>query len=229
MKRLWIAELPSEAPALLDAAGSRHLLAVCRHPRGAPLVLFDGRGREVDAFLSGVVGERAEVTRASEIREARAPLPLHLVLGVPKGPALDSALRMAVEVGATHIHPALTERTVPKGEHHDRWDRILVSAAEQCGRADKAVLSPLSPLREACARVPREYTRFLASPGAAPPLSSGEPPLGAALAIGPEGGFSAREREALEREGWAPLGLGPLILRVDTAVAVGLYAVRALS
>ncbi|MEQ1566910.1 MAG: RsmE family RNA methyltransferase [Myxococcota bacterium] len=209
------------ATVTLAPAEAHHLLVVCRHPRGGPVVVFDGGGREADARLIDGVGTLEIV---SEPRALPSPPALHLVLGVPKGPALDAALRMAVEVGATSVHPVTTERSVPKGERPDRWMRILVGAAQQCGRADVPELAPLAPLLEAIDRLDPSLDRRVAAPGAPDgPRATGP----AAVAIGPEGGWSTRELDALLARGWTPLGLGEHVLRVDTAVAVGLAAVVA--
>lgn len=216
---------PLEAGATirLDPPASHHLLTVCRHPRGGALVAFDGTGLEADAVLvdgaDGVATIRVTAVRAS------APSPaLHLVLALPKGPALEHALRMAVEVGATHVHPVTTERTLPKGDHPDRWGRVLEGAAEQCRRSSVPVLSAVMPLRRAIEAIPPDTDRRVAVPGA----DDGARATGdAALAIGPEGGFSPTELDFLLRSDWTPIGLGPWVLRVDTAVAVGLSALAA--
>lgn len=223
VKRVWIEKIPErQQSADLDAEASHHLLVVCRHPRGGTLLLFDGAGHEAEAVLSGVFEDRAHVTVITDHRAIALLSPLHLVLGLPKGPALEHALRMAVELGVTHIHPALTERTVPRGDHRDRWERIAVAAAQQCGRAQIPHIAKLLPLLDAAASVPVEAARWLAVPSGAQARPSPGP---AALAIGPEGGWSHREVRDLLATGWTSIGLGPLILRVDTAVAVGLFAV----
>lgn len=222
-RRFRVAALPAIGQRLpLDAGASHHLLNVCRHPRGGRLIVFDGSGCEAEARLAHVDGA-AMIEGLGEPRSARPRHALHLVLALPKGPALDAALRMAVETGATHLHPALSDRTVARGERPDRWERILASAAQQCGRADLPALCPLLPLLEAAAAVPTSATRWLAVPGAerlAP--AEGD----AAVVIGPEGGLTAREVDRLLADGWTATGLGAWVLRVDTAVAVALASIR---
>lgn len=219
VRRFAAPSLPSPGERVaLDAAASHHLLNVCRHPRGARLVLFDGGGREVDAVLVDVdgvaVAEAIGATRVAAPRHA-----LHLVLALAKGGALDEALRMAVETGATDVHPAISARTVPRGDRAERWQRILASAAAQCGRADVPRLHPLRPLTGAADAVPSRADRRVAVPGA----ERSAPAAGdAAVAVGPEGGFAPAEIDALLARGWRAVGLGPWVLRVDTAVAVAL-------
>jgi len=225
VRRFKVTNLPEPGGTLrLDAQGSHHMLQVCRTPRGAHLVVFDGSGRQAQAELFDVQGGHAALRVLTTPAAARPAMALHLVLSLPKGPALDHALRMAVETGATHIHPAISARTVRRGGRHERWQRVLDGAAGQCGRADVPKLSPLGPLPEAIRRVPETADRRVAVPGA----SERQPARSdAALAVGPEGGWEPSELDRMIEQGWVPVGLGGWTMRVDTAVAVGLAAVAA--
>lgn len=220
MRRFIVDTLPGPgALARLDESTSHHLLVVCRHPRDKPLIVFDGSGLEAEAELVEIQQGRAVLRLRSAPRPAAAHPERHLVLGLPKGPALDHALRMSVELGVTHIHPVLSARAVRRSDRGDRWRRILEGAARQCGRADVPECSPLTSLGEASSGLSSALERFVGVPGA-PPLRPN--PRAAALAVGPEGGFSPQELEQLLAEGWRPAGLGAWVLRTDTAVAAGL-------
>ena len=223
MRRVHVTALARAGDRLvLSAQASHHLLVVCRHPRGQPLVVFDGDGLEADARLVDVQDGIATV-RVGPHRATATPPDLRLVIATPKGPAMDRALRMATEIGVTHIYPCLAERTVGRRDRHERWSRIVQSACEQCGRAATPILLPVGRLREALATVPPTHARMIAVPGADAPANGFGP---AALAIGPEGGFTAREVDEALSHGWQPIGLGPWTLRADTAVAVGLGGLR---
>lgn len=201
----------------LSPADLHHLRTVLRLPAGVTFVGF-AEGHEAEFVLD----PEGRAIVQSEPREIEAPPPLHLVFALPKGSPLDTLLRMAVEIGATHLHPALTDRTLPKGDHPERWSRILTSAAQQCGRADVPTLSPLRPLREAAPAV-GEVPRWVGVPGGAPaPTSVAQ----AALAVGPEGGFTPSELEYLVGTGWRAASFSPFVLRVDTAAAIGLALLR---
>lgn len=220
MRRIPVPSLPEPGEARpLEAAEAHRVLRVLRLGAGAPVVLFDGEGREVDAEIARDDDGVCRVRATSPTREARPTTPLHLVFGVPKGAPLDNLLRMAVECGATHLHPALTRRTVPKGDHADRWARIATSASAQCGRADVPAVSPLRSLRDAIAALPDGLERRVGVPGAAAVGGLHGP---GALCVGPEGGLAPDELDWLLGAGFAPLGLGRWVLRVDTAVVVGL-------
>jgi 16S rRNA (uracil1498-N3)-methyltransferase len=218
MRRLRVAALGSAGQELpLPPADLHHLRTVLRMAPGTRLVVF-ADGAQAEAELTA--GGRLRVL--TEARVIPGPTPLHLVFALPKGPPLENVLRMAVEVGATHLHPALSERTVPRGDHAERWQRIVTAAAQQCGRADIPVVAPLRPWAEA-ARAVGPITRRLALPGAP---ARGLTSEAAALAVGPEGGLTPGETDLLLAEGWEQVGLGPFVMRVDTAVAVGLALLR---
>ena len=221
MRRFRIPQVLSRDTRVeLDEAASHHLLVVCRHPRNAPLVLFDADGWEAEARLDRVDGGRAFVTITSHRRRVATTSVRHLVLCLPKGPAVDRALRMATELGVTHVHPAVSERTVAKGERRDRWLRIIESACQQCGRNVPPELLPLAALTDALTAIPKDIDRFLALPASSP--ATGARGTAHALAVGPEGGLSESEVRLALAEGWEALNLGPWVLRTDTAVAAGL-------
>ncbi len=204
---------------VLDDAASHHLLRVRRHPRDVPLTVADGEGNEAPAILAAVSQGRATLAITGPW-VARPPLAArHLVWAIPKGPALDHGLRMAVEAGVTAIHLALGARSVARSDRGERWRRIVDGACEQCGRTDRPRLDPLWPdLGSALEQVPPGAARYVAAPGARSEGPTGE---ARALAIGPEGGFAPGELDALLDADWVPVGLGPCVLRSDTAVAVG--------
>lgn len=209
----------------LNPQASHHLLVVCRHPRGGRVVLFDRHGLQAVGELVGVHEGQAELRQLEAPTPAAPAEPLHLLLGMPKGPSLDHALRMSVEVGVTEVHLALAKRSVSRSDRSERWQRILDSACAQCGRADRPLLHAPASLHQAVQRIPVSAARFVAVPGAPPPEPVGEG--GArALAIGPEGGLHLDEIDLLTVGGWIPTGLGAWTLRTDTAVAVGLALIR---
>jgi 16S rRNA (uracil1498-N3)-methyltransferase len=200
---------------VLEPATAHHVEVVTRITRDEPFVVFDGHGAQAVVVLVG----SGEIEGRSEPPPAAVRAVLHLVLAVPKGPALDHALRMAVELGVTHVHPGIATRSVVREVRTDRWLRIVASAVAQSGRADLPVLAAPAPLLDAAAGVPATVARRLALPGA-PRL---EPAFGpAALIVGPEGGFTSAEVDVLIAAGWVPGGLATHVLRVDTAVAAGL-------
>jgi hypothetical protein len=102
---------------------------------------------------------------------------------------------------------------------------VAAAAARQCGRADLPTVAAITPLAAALAAVSAPG-RLLADP-AGPPLSAAQPPAPAvAILVGPEGGLSDDERAAALAAGFAPVSLGPTILRAETAGLILAAALR---
>lgn len=213
MRRFRHQPLPlPEGGDLLDASSSHHLLRVLRAAPGTVVQVFDGSGREQEARLEAVEEDRARLVAASPVREVDAP-DRHLILAVLKGPAMELAIRLATEAGATTIHPFLARRSVATGDRRDRWDRIAEAACKQCGRPDLPHILPPAPLAEVLLRLDGVPLR-VAAPGAAP-LAAVDGPAG--IVVGPEGGLTEAEVSAVLASGGQPTGLGRWILRAESA------------
>ena len=146
--------------------------------------------------------------------------------GILKGDKLEAIIRMATELGVCRVAPVVTERTVAGAaparwpHRRKRWRRVAKEAAKQSGRA---VIPDVEP--------PRALAEWLASPrpaglvvcfweGEKEPLEAVVPASGverACAIVGPEGGFSEGEVARLRSAGSLVAGLGPRILRADTA------------
>jgi len=211
---------PAGDRVTLDAATSHHLLRVCLVPRGKPVVLFDGSGRECDGRLVDTDGDQAVIEATGPTRAAAASAPLVLLMGLPRKPAWERVLRMGTELGATRFLPFPAERSVARGLHAERWAKIVVGAAGQCGRGDRPTIEPRQNLAEALQALP-DLPAYVLTPGAAPLAPTSE---GAVLLIGPEGGLSPAEVDAAVAAGFVPAGLSGWTLRADTAAVAALAA-----
>jgi 16S rRNA (uracil1498-N3)-methyltransferase len=220
MKRFRLPTLPELGnQTALDANGSHHLLHVLRASRGDRVLVFDGTGLQAPAILVDITAGQAIVEVIDLPHSARPPHPLHLVLGLPKGPAMDRAVRMATEAGVTDIHPVLATRSTARGDRGDRWRRIATAAAQQCGRADVPQVHPLANLTQTLPLMPSD-TRIAVVGAADGPPSKGP----CAVLIGPEGGWTATEIGEAQEAGALPVTLGDWVLRSDTAAAVAIAA-----
>ena len=215
MRRIHLSTV--EGPRLeVPPEAEHHLRRVLRLRDGAEVVAFDGGGAEVHGVLRfGDDGAWLEPT--GPVQRISVGPPVEIVLSVSRGPAMDDAVRMATECGATAIHLAVTARSAPTGPRVDRWTRKAEAAARQCGRADVPVLTGPQPLAAAVEQVSASPL-WVAVPGSDEPPRSTE--RGGAVVIGPEGGLTADEIERLLARGARPCRLGPHVLRVATAVAV---------
>ena len=211
---------------LLPAHASRHLQVLRLQP-GALITLFDGRGGEWSAEVVEM-GRKTVTARvgAHHAVERELATPVTLALGMPANERMDILVEKATELGVQLIQPLLCERSVLRlaGERAQRkcehWQAIAVAASEQCGRTRLPVVAPVLPLPQWLARLGRsDGTRVLLSPrpdaAVLPAVVSGGGSLH--FLSGPEGGFSSSEEGLAQRHGFIAAGLGPRVLRAETA------------
>lgn len=222
MRRFAAPSLPDDGEVRLSDTVSHHLLRVTRIRMGEAVELFDGKGHAARATLLREEDGTAVLALDEAPRLARPAHEVHLFIGIPKGPAMDLAVRMATEAGATQIHPLNLARSIAKGDRASRWERIAGSAAQQCGRGDVPQLHPLAKLEAAASRLGDGVRKLVAHPGGgALTRSTGD----VALLIGPEGGLTDDELRRAETLGFETVGLGDWVLRAETACAIGIAAV----
>lgn len=213
----------------LPPGPARHVQVLRLQP-GSPVVLFDGSGGEWAAQVWRIGRQEVEVSvGAHHAVERELPVSVTIALGVPANERMDALVEKATELGAAAIVPLATERSVLRlsGERAQRrrlhWAGIAVAASEQCGRTRVPAVSLQQPLADWLDGLPAPdgQERWLLSPGAEPvPAARARSlePGGALLVLsGPEGGLSESEERAARARGFHALGLGPRVLRADTA------------
>ena len=223
------------AEIVLPEAAARHAVTVLRLQVGDTLRLFNGTGGEYSASLVAV-NKRETRARLTGFNEAERESALHitLALGISAGERMDYSLQKAAELGVSAIVPLATERSVVKlaGERADKrqqhWQHVVIAACEQCGRNRVPAVAPVQKLFTWLAAVDRSKRLLLLSPDAATPLKRVAPATEVVLLIGAEGGLAPAEREATEASGFAPVSLGPRILRTETAPVAALAVLQAL-
>ena len=209
----------------LSESAAVHVTRVLRLAAGDPITLFDGSGMDYDAILKIVArsGVSAEVSTGRPVAR-ESPLDVALLQGVSRGPRMDTVMQKATELGVRIIQPVLAERSVVRLDalrsqtRLEHWQRIVISACEQCGRSIVPEIRPAKPLDEALAGVGPDTVGLTLDPAGTAPLAH---LLGTAtrvaLAVGPEGGFTEAEIRTLTLAGFRGLRLGPRILRTETA------------
>lgn len=223
--------------AITDAAEVHHATRVLRLRVGDACIAFDGAGAEYHGHIDEI-GAQAMTLRIDRIHQASAGAGVRITLAqaLPKWPAFDEVLRHATELGVARIAPLLTERTVVRvrpGEweaRRARSERIIASAAKQCGRSTLPALD--DPVRwrawpelhvTATQHVTMQpLTRVMPTLAVdAPLLADVMRARGLAdqvtLCIGPEGDFTVEEAMAWQRVGGCLVSLGSLTLRAETA------------
>lgn len=230
--RIYVdAALETGAAIGLPPSQSHYVRNVLRTREGQPIVLFNGLGGE---FVGQVVSvQRAVVTvRLDEFvsDDRESPLEIHLGLAITKRDAMDTAMQKATELGVKSITPlisaftATSRKALEKRVQH--WHGVIRSAAEQCERNRLPVLNPVSGIQAFIEGVDADL-RLIAHPGERNPLNDDNRPSTIALLVGPEGGFSDDELLQSVTAGFQPMGLGPRILRADTAPLVMISLLQA--
>jgi 16S rRNA (uracil1498-N3)-methyltransferase len=227
MPRRCFSEAPiTDAHAALAGSEAHHLLHVLRAAPGMVVTLFDGSGMEFDAEVAAC-GRSTVDLNVIERREVNRELPFPLTLGValPKGDRQRWIVEKAVELGVTRLVPLVTERS--EKQSGEKLGRYVVEASKQCGRNRLMEIADPQRWSDWLATIPdgeaaEPVRAWIAHPTGCP-LAAGDASHDrpALIAIGPEGGLTDEETAAAA--GWELIGLGPRILRIETA-AIGLVA-----
>jgi 16S rRNA (uracil1498-N3)-methyltransferase len=219
-----------EGPRVLAGATFHHLAHVLRVRAGDKLTLFDGRGREAEALVVRLWDGELLVQVGAVRQGTRAPVAITLLVGLLKGDKMDWVVQKATELGVARLAPVATAHGVVKldGERaagrHARWIRIAAEAARQCGRSDVPEIAEVSDLAAAldAASGWRVVLHEAAKGASLRALLPAVPPPIVTVAVGPEGGFAPDEIEAARGRGFVMCGLGPRILRAETAALAAL-------
>jgi 16S rRNA (uracil1498-N3)-methyltransferase len=224
--------LPRAGEVELPPAAAHHALKVLRLGSGAPVVLFDGSGGEFHARLD----VRASLAVAVDVQWQEAsresPLDIVLVQALASSDKMDWIIQKAVELGATGIIPVQAARSVLRlsGERADKklehWRQVVIAACEQCGRNRLPFVAPAQSLAAYLAQA-QEAVRLVLAPGGER-LSTIRPVASSFhLLVGPEGGWSNEELALCLRSNGRTVGLGPRVLRCETAGLAALAALQA--
>jgi len=226
MRRFFVPpkNLQSESVPLSEEI-VHHLRVVLRLSVGEEILLLDGNGRICRCRIESL-DRRSGCARVLDCRqETESALPVRLLQGIPKGDKMDLVLQKGTEIGFTAFTPIMTERSVPtlsadRGEKRlQRWERIVLEAAQQSRRPFLPRLGGVRPLPDAL-RECREDLRLMLWEEESRPLAEVLPataPRDVALLVGPEGGFSPSEAALACQADFVPVSLGPRILRSETA------------
>ncbi|RVT82262.1 16S rRNA (uracil(1498)-N(3))-methyltransferase [Rhodobacteraceae bacterium CCMM004] len=215
---------PGQAVPLTQAQ-ARYLFAVMRLGVGDGLRLFNSRDGEFAAEVAEAGKRGGALAVGACTAPLRRPPDLWLLFAPIKKTRTDFIVEKAAELGAARICPVQTDHTNAERIRRDRLQAHAVEAAEQCGGTFVPEVADLAPLRRVLDRWPAERRLLFCDETRAGAHASlaGAPRGPWAVLIGPEGGFSDRERGVLGAlpQAW-PVALGPRILRADTAAVAAL-------
>jgi 16S rRNA (uracil1498-N3)-methyltransferase len=215
-----------------------HLRRVLRLRPGDHIIAFDDSGWEHEAViraLNDAQGE-LEILRSYQT-ERESPLATTLAVALTKGDKMDYVVEKATELGVKTIAPFVSRYTVPKFndrkavQRAERWRKIALSAAKQCGRACLPEVLPVCDFRELIGKGGAvELKLFFWEREAEQTLKQLRDRQARVesvfLVIGPEGGFTVEEAEMARAQGYTTVHLGPRVLRAETAALTALSLVQ---
>ena len=215
-----------------------HLRKVLRLGPGDRLTVFDDTGREHEAVIRSFSADRGDIDILRSYRpERESSLQITLALGLTKGEKMDFVVEKATELGVQTLVPFISSYTVPKLNDRkietrtERWQRIALSAAKQCGRTLVPKILTLCEFRE-LVRQPWADTLKLLFWEREGRLTlkqiyeTDRDTRAILLVIGPEGGFSSAEADKAQQHGFKSVQLGRRILRSETAALAALSVVQ---
>jgi 16S rRNA (uracil1498-N3)-methyltransferase len=207
----------------LDGPQAQYLGAVMRVKAGDPVKLFDDQTGEWLAEVTAADRRRVDLLVMRELRLRESVPDLWLLFAPLKKGRIDWLVEKACELGVARLRPIVTHRTIVDKPNLERLRAHLIEAAEQCGRTALPALDEPLPLDRLLAGWHGHRQLLFADETGGSPLTSVARPGPAAILIGPEGGFTPDEAAAIRALPDATaVGLGPRILRADTAAAAAI-------
>jgi 16S rRNA (uracil1498-N3)-methyltransferase len=218
-------ELTPDASGQLSAEQARQTRSILRLRPGSALTLFNGSGVEATARLTATDARGASyVVEAVERPDREPPVRLTVGLALLRGEHFELAVQKLTELGAARIVPLTAERCMVSYEAAADWEkrqaRLTRIAREAAEQSERLTLPSIESPLPVATFLERHAPLALVERADAPPLAGLTFGAALALAIGPEGGWSERERRAIEHAAGGMTSLGGLIYRAETAAIV---------
>jgi 16S rRNA (uracil1498-N3)-methyltransferase len=232
--RLYVtADLAAGASLQLTRDQAHYLGTVMRRKAGDDVHLFNGRDGEWRCAIRHLDRKKGVLRVDEQSLEQINTQPLTLLFAPLKRSAMDFVVQKATELGVTDLQPVLTERTTTRRVNAERMESISLEAAEQCERLDLPTIhEPLELATLLHEELSDRKIIFCDEGDDVPPMLHALQNHKAgghwSILIGPEGGFTAAERALLRGlDNVVAVGIGPRILRADTAAVAALALYQA--
>ncbi|MDX9785691.1 MAG: 16S rRNA (uracil(1498)-N(3))-methyltransferase [Desulfobacterales bacterium] len=234
MRRFFIDPTTAEGDtACLSETDSRHIRSVLRLKPGAPIILFDGAGKEYTARVTDIAQDRVSVSILDR-RSCASESPVHITIAQAflKEKKMDTLIRSLTELGINRVIPYFAHRSVPRPEGHridaraERWQKIIRESLKQCRRSHAPEMIAAASYEEVIRLSAPCALKIAFWEKAVDPVPtsifSPDPERGKQIFIllGPEGGLTEKEIETATAAGFVTATLGPRILRAETAALV---------
>ena len=235
MRRFFIKSIDEDKPTVsLSGSEAKHIKNVLRFKPGDMIRVFDGSGCEYDAVIKHLSTAKTELVLSRKLSAATAESSIQLMVaqGFLKQKKMDTLVRQLSELGMTRWIPFFSERSVPRPDKKrlaarlQRWQKIAQESFKQCGRSILPQISPPVSFEEVLALGQAYTLKYIFWENESQALLQKsdirlpKPGYRIIIVLGPEGGFTPREIEKAKDCGFEVAGLGPRILRAETATLV---------
>jgi len=224
---------------MLDKETRHYIRKVLRLGEGAPVLLFDGLGREAEGVIEHLSEKEGRIKVLGVWSVPQDSPSITLAQSLPKSGKMDLVLQKATELGVCRIIPFLSARSIARPEagksfdRRERWQKIVIEAARQCRRAHIPEGGRIASFSEMAREAPANAIRIILWEGE---MSTGmkvilqnnsaQHAVAYFIVIGPEGGFTEEEIREARDQGFLTAHLGRHILRTETAAIAAIIVIQ---
>lgn len=210
--------------AIVTGDDYKHIVKVLRLKLGDDITLFDSNSMEYYGKIREINKKDIIVSiNTSKKVNTESPIEITLLQGLPKADKMDYIIEKATELGVHRVVPVITERSqIRERDRKKRWDRIALEAAKQCGRTKPTIIENTLDFDNAISLYKQSELAIILQVNSEISAKnyikkSLQAPSNIVLFVGPEGGFTDNEVLLGNEMGFISLGLGPRVLRTETA------------
>ena len=226
LPRFFIPKADDDSLVCLIGQERHHLVDVYRCQPGTVVELFDAQGNQYQAAVLSYDKKMVQLQILSKCDSKHdKPVQIFLAQGLIKSKSWDFLLQKAMELGLDGLFPMLTQH-LGNGRNcagkEERWRKIMISAAKQCGRNSIIDVTPIRTFAQILQDTQNFALRFMAHTESELPslknlLKQHQPTKQVLIFVGPEGGFSGDEVQQAKENGVHLFNMGHYILRAETA------------
>ncbi len=218
-----------DSKVVISGNDFKHIVKVLRLNEGDSIILFSPDSYEYNGVITDVESKQLVVEiKSKKLVSTESPIDITLYQGLAKGSKMDLIVEKATELGVKKIVPVVTERSQIKDTKKvKRWKRIVTESSKQCRRTNPPEVAEITDFNDATESINDGVLQVILYEGYDVLLKDylrnySQETKAIAIFIGPEGGFSKNEIDLAVNNGFTALGLGPRILRTETASLVTL-------
>lgn len=194
---------------------------VLRFKSGQQLVLFDGQAHDRLYRIEEITQKEAHLLHVTDMERKLPSRNIYLLWSLLKKDKNDWVLQKATELGVSHFVPLLADRSEKTGFNHERATKIVIEAAEQCGRSDIPTVREPIHVAKVIDQLKEKVVLYICEQDGEDTLTAGLKDVG--VLIGPEGGWSDTEKELFKEQGIQHLNLHDFTLRAETAALAAIH------